>query len=255
VVAASELAVAKKWLHKHPRSKKRPEWFKKRKRWEDILEDLRAWGVADAPDAPETGNPKLGLATDTEGRSPLTTCKGRPDKLSIHQESTLGDVAYSNHSRGEAKPSPLATTSLTSIESDERMILMKDSETSAMGSDSSGAEEKGRAGTTEAYHEVHDQIGALMRGGDGTVERFCGRMTSRHLEGEGFSFERLARILRGFVPAEPEMGEEEFAGIVGEVLDEIRAEHERQREASKERREVLVEIVRVGGTSEALGGT
>ena len=75
VVAASELAVADEWLDRHPRSKKRPEWFKKRKRWKSMQEDLRAWGVADAPDAPETGNPKLGLATDTEGRSPLTTCQ------------------------------------------------------------------------------------------------------------------------------------------------------------------------------------
>lgn len=120
---------------------------------------------------------------------------------------------------------------------------MDDNKTSTRGSDPSEAEEDGCARTAEEYHEVYDQLGALMRGGDGTVERFCGRMTSRHLEGEGFSFDRLARILRRFVPAEPEMGEEEFAGIVREVLDEIRAEHERQREARWEKARAAVDEV------------
>ena len=51
------------------------------------------------------------------------------------------------------------------MESDEHAISMNGNETSAMGSDPSEAEEDGRAGTAEEYHEIHDQRGAKMRGG------------------------------------------------------------------------------------------
>lgn len=107
VVATSELEVAKEWLDRHPRSKKRPEWEKKRKKWEGIVKDLEAWGVEgiQKPDNPQPllrsgqsvtsekpidkGNP---LASEGKSGSdlqtPLTSCKGSPDNLSVHQEST-----------------------------------------------------------------------------------------------------------------------------------------------------------------------
>lgn len=126
---------------------------------------------------------------------------------------------------------------------DEHMTSVSDSEACARGSDPSEAEENGCARTVEDYHGIYDRLAALMRGGDGLVERFCGRMTSRHLEGQGFSFERLARILRRSVPVRPEMGDQEFAGIVREVLDKVRAEHERQREATRETTRAAVDEV------------
>lgn len=52
VVAVSELESAKKWLDRHPDSAKRPKWIEKRDKASRILEDLRAWGVAQAPASP-----------------------------------------------------------------------------------------------------------------------------------------------------------------------------------------------------------
>ncbi len=151
-----------------------------------------------------------------------------PDYRGVPQRSTAEDVACSNHSRGEAKPSPAPHSTPSPLEpSDSRTASTDDDGAFGSGTGPSKADE-GDGASREVRDALHGSLGELMRGGDTTVGGFVAKMVQRHLKGEGFPLERLARVLREFVRVEPEMGEENFAGIVREVLDEVWAENGKQ---------------------------
>lgn len=212
VVAASELEVARDWLKRHPRSKKRPGWVEKRKRWERLLEDLRAWGVSDASDASGTDNPKLGLATDTGGTDPLTKSKGSPDKKSPHQESTSRGFPLTEDSSGGAgsvaspSPTPPAPSPAEEQESTE-------------------PEED----DVETYERLYPQVVAIL-GGDCTsasARENVGPLVECHLYSDGRepSAATIAKVLRHYVGMRP--GDEGMLpGLVDEVLEEMCAEQD-----------------------------